>query len=80
MPAEVYLMPHEAAAVSRISAQMMRRYCNRGLLVFYLVPGSTHRRISASSLREFLHINGVPVDLLDAFVKGKEKDNALVDG
>ncbi len=52
---------------------MIRRYCNEGSIRFFRIPSSKkneHRRVSLRSLRAFLVLHDVPVDLIDVYLQG----------
>lgn len=51
----------EVAVFCRISTNKVRELCDSGQLSCYRVPGSTHRRVSASTLVAFLLAQGLSV-------------------
>lgn len=58
----------DAAKVSRVSQQTIIRMFDSGQLKGFKVPGSRFRRIPPGALHAFLTANGIPTDLLDAFL------------
>ena len=60
-----FITTGEASKVSHVGIAKINQWCEDGSLNFFLIPGSTHRRVSVISLRAFLLKSKVPTDLID---------------
>jgi excisionase family DNA binding protein len=43
-----------------VGQQTVIRWINNGMLIGWLIPGSSHRRVYRSDLMEFMEKNGIP--------------------
>jgi len=60
------LTTSEAAKLAGVSIQTIIRQFDEGALRGFVVPGSAHRRIPASHLREWMAKNRIPTQEVDA--------------
>ena len=61
----------QVAMICRISQQSVIRCANDGRLNCFRVPGSTHRRFTATEVRKFMVQHEMPVEWLDDHLKAK---------
>lgn len=43
-----------------VSVGTVAKWCDRGLIKFWLVPGSRHKRFARADVEEFARVHGVP--------------------
>lgn len=60
-----FLTTGEVAEMCGMSQQTVIRQIDRGFLKGFRIPGSTHRRVSISALREWMQQAGMDMESLD---------------
>jgi|TARA_R100000084_G_C4594396_1_gene120018 excisionase family DNA binding protein len=71
----------EIAEMCGISQQTVIRQIDRGFLKGFTIPGSTHRRVSVQSLREWMHQAGMDMESFDGiFGLDKSEPDEQVSG
>jgi len=63
-----FLTTGEIATMCGMSQQTVIRQIDRGFLKGFRIPGSTHRRVSISSLREWMQQAGMDMESFDAAI------------
>ena len=54
----------EVARICQVSAAMVRKWMDRGLLIGWRTPGGQHRRVYRPALERFMRGYGLPLDRL----------------
>lgn len=63
--AEESLTTGEVARRCRVTKRTVIKWIDSGRLKGYLIPGSTHRRVAARALADFMRAHGLPLDEAD---------------